>query len=175
MTDRGMMMKKIERLDVSVGVLAAISCLFMYINVPVWALFIGWAWYFTLGATPDLIKKGILPMITGSVLACLTFVLIDIFVGFMPSMAATMLSVFITVFMLMLSLKIPALNISLASFNAYSCMFVGFGAGSYMTINGMPLLLNAAIWITGANFLGLIFGWLSIACTTIAKKEKLSK
>lgn len=162
-------MKKIEKLDVSVAILAALSCLFIYINVPVWALFIGWAWYFVLGATPDLIKKGILPMLAGSVLAVLAFILINVFVLFMPSMAATMLSVGITVFLLMVTLKFPALNISLISFNAYSCMFVGYGAGAYLVINGMPTLLNAAIWITGANFLGLIFGWLSIKCATIGK------
>lgn len=160
-------MKKIEALDVSVAVLAAISCIFMYLKVPVWALFIGWAWYFNLGAAPELIKKGILPMITGSVLAVLAFIIINLFSGFMPAMAATTISVLITVFLLMISLKIPSLNISLISFNAYSCMFVGYGAGSYMVINSMPPLLNAVIWITGANFLGLIFGWLSIKLTTL--------
>lgn len=163
-------MKKIEAIDVSVAVLAAISCLAIYLSIPVWSLFIGWAWYFTLGAEPVLIKKAFWPMITGSVLAVAAFILIKVFSGFMPAMAATMLSVFITVFMLMLSLKIPALNISLASFNAFSCMFVGYGAQSYMVIQGMPSLLNAAIWITGANFLGLIFGWLSIKLTTLGQK-----
>ena len=162
-------MKKVEALDVSVAVLAAISCLFIYIKVPVWAVFIGWAWYFNLGAAPELIKKGILPMITGSILAALAFVLINVFIGFMPSMAATMLSVLITVFLLMMSFKIPCLNISLMSFNAYSCMFIGYGAGSYMVINGIPPLLNAAIWITGANFIGVIFGWLSIKFTTLGQ------
>jgi hypothetical protein len=162
-------MKKIGALDVSVAVLAAISCLFMYIKVPVWALFIGWAWYFSLGATSDLIVKGIAPMITGSVLAILAFVLISVLSAFMPAMAATMVSVLITVFLLMVSLKIAALNISLVSFNAYSCMFVGYGAGAYMTIKGMPALLNAAVWITGANFIGLIFGWLSIKFTILGK------
>lgn len=109
-------MKKIGVLDISVAVLAALSCLLMVINIPVWALFIGWAWYFVLGATPDLIKKGILPMLTGSVLAIGAFLLINVFALFMPALAATMLSVLITVFLLMLSLKIPALNISGAFF-----------------------------------------------------------
>ncbi len=163
-------MKKIGALDISVAVLAAISCLAMYLNIPVWALFIGWAWYFTLGATTDLIKKAVLPMIAGSVLAILAFVLINVFAGLMPSMAATMLSVLITVFLLMVTLKVPALNISLVSFNAYSCMFVGYGAKSYLEIQGMPDLLNAAIWVTGANFLGLIFGWMSIKCMSLRKK-----
>ncbi|KNZ40194.1 DUF1097 domain-containing protein [Acetobacterium bakii] len=166
-------MKKIGLLDISVAVLAALSCLLMVINIPVWALFIGWAWYFALGATPDLIKKGILPMLVGSVLAIGAFVLINMFALFMPALAATMLSVLITVFLLMLTLKIPALNISLISFNAYSCMFVGYGAGAYLAISGMPPLLNAAIWITGANFLGLIFGWLSIKCSSIGQKVKI--
>ena len=160
-------MKKIGALDVSVAVLAGISCLGIYLSIPVWAIFIGWAWYFTLGATPDLIKKSVLPMITGSVLAVIAFLLIGLFSGFMPSMAATMLAVFITVFALMLSLKVPVLNISLASFNAYSCIFVGYSAGTYLPIAGMPALLNAAIWVTGANFIGVLFGWLSIKCTTL--------
>lgn len=160
-------MKKIEALDISVAVLAAVSCLAMYLSIPVWSLFIGWAWYFTLGAEPALIKKAFWPMITGSVLAIAAFILIGVFSKFMPAMAATMLSVFITVLLLMLSLKVPVLGISLASFNAYSCVFVGYGAGSFMVVQGMPSLLNAAIWITGANFLGLLFGWLSIKVTTL--------
>lgn len=165
-------MKKIGALDISVALLAGVSCLFMYISVPVWAIFIGWAWYFNLGATPDLIKKAILPMLAGSALAVVAFVLIDVFGGFMPSMAAVILAVVITVFLLMLTLKVPVLNISLASFNAYSCMFVGYAAGAYMAIDGMPTYLNAVIWITGANFLGLLFGWASIVLTTLGKKAE---
>jgi hypothetical protein len=43
-------------------------------------------------------------MITGSVLAVAAFLLIDLFSGFMPSMAAIIIAVIITVFALMLSL-----------------------------------------------------------------------
>lgn len=162
-------MKKLTSLDFSVAILAGVSCLFMYIDVPVWALFVGWAWYFALGATPDLIKKSIFPLITGAVLAVVAFILIDVFAGFMPSMAATIASVVITVFALMLTLKVPILNISLISFNAYSCMFVGYGAGSFMTIEGMPVLLNALIFIAGANFIGVLFGFISIKVTELFK------
>lgn len=165
-------MKKVTALDISVAVLAAISCLAIYLSIPVWALFIGWAWYFTLGATPDLLKKAVPPMIVGSALAILAFVLINAFSAVMSAMAATILAVFITVFALMLSMKVPALNISLASFNAYSCMFIGYAAKSYMAVKGMPDLLNAAIWITGANFLGLVFGWMSIQFSSIGKKTE---
>ena len=48
-------MKKLTSLDFSVAILAGVSCLFMYIDVPVWALFVGWAWYFALGSKPELI------------------------------------------------------------------------------------------------------------------------
>jgi hypothetical protein len=161
-----------KKLDFSVAILAGISCLLMYIEVPVWGVFIGWAWYFTLGASPDLLKKGILPSIAGSVLAVAAFLLIDLFSSAMPSMAAVILSVVITVLVLMLTLKVSAFNISLISFNAYSCIFVGYGAGAYLSVEAMPPLLNAAIWITGANYIGLLFGWLSIFLSGLgAKKE----
>ncbi len=163
-------MKKIEALDVSVAVLAGVSCLFMYLSVPVWALFVGWAWYFALGASADLIQKSVLPLITGSVLAAAAFLLIDALGSVMPSMPATIIAVIITVFLLMLTLKIPACGISLISFNAYSCLFVGYGAGEYMAIEGLPPLLNAMLWIGGANFIGVLFGWLSIAVTGAGKK-----
>ncbi|WP_238727245.1 DUF1097 domain-containing protein [Diplocloster modestus] len=166
------MMKKLTSLDFSVAILAGISCLFMYLSVPVWALFIGWAWYFTLGASADLIAKSIVPILTGAVLAVLAFVLIDAFGAFMPSMAATIAAVIITVFVLMLTLKIPACNPSLVSFNAYSCIFVGYGAGEYMSIDGMPPLINALIWIAGANFIGMLFGYASVKVTQIFKSSK---
>ncbi|MDR1043091.1 MAG: DUF1097 domain-containing protein [Clostridiales Family XIII bacterium] len=162
---------KIQGLDVSVALLAGASCLLMVIQVPVWAVFIGWAWYFTLGAKPELIKKGILPSIAGSVLACVAFPLIGALSAVMPPLAATIISVIITVFLLMLTLKVPILNFSLMSFNAYSCIFVGYAAGTYLVIDGMPALLNAGVWITGGNILGLIFGWLSILFSTSRKQK----
>ena len=163
-------MKKLTSLDFSVAILAGVSCLFMFIDVPVWALFIGWAWYFALGAKPELIKKSIPPLLTGALLAVAAFVLINVFGGFMPSMAATIVSVVITVFALMLTLKIPGLDISLISFNAYSCMFVGYAAGTYMKLGNMPDLLNALIFIAGANFIGVLFGYVSIKFTETVKK-----
>jgi len=165
-------MIKINSLDIIVPVFAALSCLLMLLQIPVWALFIGWAWYYALGARPELIIKGIAPTIVGSVLAFATFLLIDVFAQGMPVIWATVLAVFITVFLLMLSLKVPALNLSLISFNAYSCIFVGYGAGAYLVIKGMPAMLNAAIWISGANILGLVCGWLSICFSAVFSKSK---
>lgn len=164
-------MKKIESLDVSVAILAGVSCLFMFLSIPVWALFVGWAWYFALGSRPELIKKCIPPLIAGNVLAAVTFLLIDLFGKAMPSMPATIIAVVITVFLLMMTLKLPGFGLSLISFNAYSCLFVGYGAGEYMVISGMPPLLNAMIWVGIGNFIGVIFGWFSILVTQAGKKN----
>ena len=164
-------MKKLTSLDFSVAILAGVSCLFMYIDVPVWALFVGWAWYFALGSKPELIGKSIPPLIAGSVLAAAAFELIDLFGKFMPSMPATIIAVVITVFLLMLTLKIPAMSLSLISFNAYSCLFVGYANGTYMHFDGIPALLNAAIYIALANFIGGLFGYISIKITTVFDKK----
>ncbi len=165
---------KVGALDFAVAILAGVSCLFMLINVPVWALFVGWTWYFVLGCTPDTIKKCIPPLITGALLAVLAFILIDILsktgIDSTFSLTSTIIAVVITVFLLMLSLEIPQLNNSLVSFNAYSCFFVGYAAGTFLPIQGMPTLLNAIIWIAGANFIGVLFGWMSIKLSSLSKK-----
>ncbi|HWQ79315.1 MAG TPA: DUF1097 domain-containing protein [Anaerovoracaceae bacterium] len=164
---------KINSLDFSVAILAGISCIGFVIGLPIWALFIGWAWYFTLGATKAGFKEATPPMLAGSLLAVLAIVLIDVFAGFMPFLGAMMLSVLITVFLLMLTLKIPGFGCSLASFNAYSCMFAGYYAGTFPTQEQYAMgLVYAVIWITGANFLGLIFGYLSVYFAGLGKKEK---
>jgi hypothetical protein len=159
---------RIEKLDVSVALLAGLSCLFMYIDVPVWAVFIGWAWYFTLGAAPEQIAKCIPPAICGGALAVVAYLLIDVFDGLITArypdlwIVAVIIPVTITVFLLMLSLKIPKLGVSLAAFNAYSCFFIGFAAETFKPVSGFEVHLNAMIWVVGANIAGLLFGWASV-------------
>jgi len=167
-------MKKIGRLDVSVALLAGLSCCLFLVNMPIWGLFIGWAWYFALVASGAVFKTAVPPMLTGSVLAVVAIILIDVFAGFMPFLPAMMVAVIITVFCLMMTIKIPLLSYSLVSFNAYSCMFAGYYAGFYFETGSYGgNFVTAILWITGANFLGLLFGWASIAVTTIgAKKEE---
>ncbi|GBG57799.1 hypothetical protein SPFL3102_01518 [Sporomusaceae bacterium FL31] len=64
-----------------------------------------------------------------------------------------------------------ALNCSLASFNAYSCMFAGYYAHAFpVQTDYISNLLFAMLWITGANFLGLVFGWLSIFLSGLGKR-----
>jgi hypothetical protein len=159
---------RVENLDVSVALLAGVSCLFMYIDVPVWGIFIGWAWYFTLGAVPEQIAKCLLPAVCGGALAVLAYLLIDVFNGLITAknpdlwIIAVIIPVIITVFLLMLSLKIPRLNVSLVSFNAYSCFFVGFAAETFKPVSGMEVHVNALLWVVGANIIGMLFGWASI-------------
>jgi hypothetical protein len=168
---------RIEKLDVSVALLAGASCLLMYMDIPVWAVFIGWAWYFSLGATPDLIGKSIPSAVCGAVLAVAAYLLIDVMNGLITEkhpelwIVAVIIPVILTVFLLMLTLKIPGLNVSLVSFNAYSCFFVGFAAGTYMPIPGFETHVNAIIWVTGGNIVGLLFGWASIKLSQIGKRS----
>jgi hypothetical protein len=167
---------RIEKLDVSVALLAGVSCLLMYLDVPVWGVFIGWAWYFTLGATSVQIAKCILPAICGGALAMLAYLLIDVFNGLITDknpdlwIIAVIIPVIITVFLLMLSLKIPHLGVSLASFNAYSCFFVGFAAETFKPVSGFEVHMNALVWVVGANIIGLLFGWASIKLSQLGKK-----
>ncbi|WP_019552262.1 DUF1097 domain-containing protein [Propionispira raffinosivorans] len=163
-------MNKINSLDISVAALAAVSCLGALAGLPIWALFIGWAWYFTLGATVAGFKQAIPPMLAGSMLAVLAIVLIDSLSGMLSPLGAMIFAVFITVFLLMLTLKIKGLDCSLASFNSYSCMFAGYYAASFPVQPVYVYNLGyAVLWITGANFLGLVFGWLSIKLAGLGK------
>ena len=162
---------KIQKIDVSVGIIAGLACLFMMVNVPVWPMFIGWAWYFALlpGGTP--FKRGTPPMVCGGLLGVLAVILIDLFSGFMPFMPSVVFAVMITAFILMLSAKIPMFSFSLVSFNAYTTMFAGYYTNIFWeTGNYWTNFISALLLITGANFFGLILGWLSVAAADIGKK-----
>lgn len=156
-------MKKINKLDLSVALLAGVSCLGSLIGLPIWALFIGWAWYFALLKSKTIFKTAVPPMICGSMLAVIAILSIDALSLIMPGLLAMIIGVTVTVFLLMLSTKIEALSFSLVSFNAYSCMFAGYYASTFPVQDSYFANFGLAIaWITGANFLGLIFGYLSI-------------
>lgn len=168
-------MKSRIPIELVVPVLAAVSCLLMKVGVgiPVWAVFLGWAWYFSMGATPATFKQIYPAVIPGAVLAGLCFWLMGFFtqVG-IGGMLGIMLAVFITVVLLMLVLRIPATSASLPAFNAYSTVFA-----LYVIPNGYPDLgispiLSCVIWAIIANFLGPIFGYLSIYLTFPVKAEE---
>ena len=154
-------------IEVVVGVLGGISCLVTLpsIGLPVWALFIGWAWYFALGATTAAFKKIIPAVFSGALLAALCIWMIGWFtkLGFagMPNM---MICVTITVFLLMCTLRIPFFSSSLPAFNAYSSVFALFAIGSYPDLVIGPIL-SCALWALIGNLLGPVFGYLSIKLT----------
>jgi hypothetical protein len=155
-------LKHVKALDLSVSLLAAASCLLTLVQIPAWSLFIGWAWYYTMGGKLHVFKQATPAMLAGSFLAFAFFLVQPGLAVVVPDIVATMICVFVTVFLLMMVLKIPAFAYSLPAFNGYSCVFVGYAAGTYLPIPGVPDMLCAFIWITGANFLGLVFGWVSL-------------
>ncbi|MBE5967063.1 MAG: DUF1097 domain-containing protein [Lachnospiraceae bacterium] len=119
---------KIQKLDFSVAILAGLVCLALPLNIPVWAIFIGWAWYFALGANATAFKQSIPSMILGYVVAAISIV---IYAATNYNLIALIISVMITVFIIMMSLKTKLFACSLASFNAYSCLFAGYYAGNF--------------------------------------------
>jgi len=164
---------KLEKLDFSVAILAGLACLALPLNIPVWAIFIGWAWYFALGANTAVFKQGIPPMIIGYILAAVSIVIYDVS-GF--NLMVLIVAVAVTVFIIMLSLKTSLFACSLTSFNAYSCLYAGYYAGSFpKAANGGSFDIKnvciAAAWIMMANVLGLIIGWLSVTLGAAGNKE----
>jgi hypothetical protein len=160
-------MKSRIPIECVVAVLAAISCLISWpgIGLPVWALFIGWAWYFALGATPKVLKSIYISTIPGAILAFLCIWLINILTNYTGLMLAMMISVLITVFLLMLVLKMPGTN-SLPAFNAYSTIFAVFYGGFFPKVGVFSSdLIKALLWGIIGNFLGPVFGYLSIYFT----------
>ncbi|MEJ5366119.1 MAG: DUF1097 domain-containing protein [Desulfosoma sp.] len=152
-------------IELVVPVLAALSCLLMKVGggLPVWAVFLGWAWYFAMGATPSILKKIYPAVIPGSVLGGLCLWLIgalhNLGIGGMPGI---MLAVFVTVFILMLFLRIPLTSAGLPAFNAYSTVFALYAIpNGFPSIGGNPIL-GCIVWGMIANFLGPVFGFLSI-------------
>ena len=160
-------------IEVVVGILAGISCLVTLpgIGIPLWALFIGWAWYFALGATPKVFKISYPPVFTGALLAALCLWLVEFFndVGIV-GMLGTMIPVALTVFLLMMTLRIPIFSASLPAFNAYSSVFALMYIGGFPDLAIGPIL-SCTLWAMIGNFLGPVFGYLSVKLTFPVKEE----
>ena len=167
-------MKPKISIDVVVALLAGVSCLVTVpaLGLPVWGLFIGWAWYFALGATPDLLKKIYPSMIPGALLAVLCIFMIDFAAGFLPPMVALIIPVIITVYLLMLTLKMPLTSIGLVAFNSYSCVFAVFYGAAYRATGVFSTdVLMAMIFSLIATGLGPLFGYFSIFFTFPEKEQ----
>jgi len=171
------MVMKIQKMDVVVPVLAGLSCLFFFMPNPVtvWAVFIGWAWYFNLGAEPQAFVKAIPPMILGYILSAIAVV--SVYAGGDAWVTVLAVVVAITVFVIMVSLKIPAFAASLVSFNSYAIMFggyfgqAGFGFPFIAPSAGLSIgnIVIIALWMMMSNLIGMGFGFLSIALSKSGK------
>ena len=95
--------------------------------------------------------------------------LINFFTGLMPVMAAMIIAVIITVYALMLAIKIPLMNCSLVAFNAYSTIFAVYFGGFYPNTGDFKSdVLKALLWGVIGNALGPLFGYLSVRLSRTA-------
>lgn len=160
------------RFDFIVAALSALACLGALLHLPVWALFIGWAWYLALGSKPQVIREAGLTCVLSALLAVLAVVMSDWLQSYCSPLAASMLAVFVTIYMLMFMLKVPGIKYPLVAFNAFSCIFAGYYLQAFpVQADYGWSLVYAFIWIVGANILGLFVGWLSIALTQVHQPE----
>jgi len=164
-------------LSVTVGVLGGLACLVTApgLGLPVWALFIGWAWYYALGATPAVFKIAIPAVFPGAFCASLALWLIGWGAGIgFTGMPALVLFVGLTVFLLMLLMKIPVFSAGLPAFNGYSTVFALYFIGGFPDLAAGPIV-SCFLWAVIGNLLGPVFGWLSIVLQFPRKVEETAE
>lgn len=168
---------KITKLDVSVGVFSGLACLFLFIGLPVWALFFGWAWYPVMGGKPDVFKKAIPPMLLGYLMGAISIIVGNIFnTNKVANVLSIVVIVAIAVFIIVLCGKTKTFAATLPALNAFSCIFAAyytqdppFASESFLDIKN---LLVWIIWLAIANILGLCFGYISTKLGLLGSKKK---
>ncbi|SDP33473.1 DUF1097 domain-containing protein [Selenomonas ruminantium] len=154
--------KGINQTDIVVAFVSAAACAGALLQLPVWAVFIGWAWYLAIGANGKAIKEGTVTTVAAGLMAITAVVLTDVLSEIMPGLAANMSAVFVMILVLMVSLKLSFINHSLVGFNTFSCVFAGYYLGAFPTQPDYWLNLGYAFaYICGSNVLGLIVGCLA--------------
>jgi len=152
----------LNQTDFVVAGVSALACLGTLAGMPVWALFIGWAWYLAIGANKTAIKEGSVTCVAAAIMALTAVVLTDAFASFLPALSASMLAVFLMILVLMIALKLPYIKHSLVGFNSFSCIFAGYYLGAFPAQpDYLANIAVAFVYITGANILGLFVGWAS--------------
>lgn len=154
---------KLNKMDLSTSVLSGLACLFLLIDLPVWGLFFGWAWYGPLGGTPVAFKKAIPPMLLGYAMGGISIIAYALS-GL--NIWALVIAVFATVFVIMIAAKTKPFAALLPAFNSFSCMFAAYYTGSFplQETSFFADLNNVAIcigWLVLANVIGLCFGFMS--------------
>ena len=163
--------RSIDKNDIVVAGLSALACLFALLKLPVWAVFIGWVWYLSLGSKPSIIRPVARTAVLSGGLAILAIILTDALSGLLTPMGANMAAVFVTILGVMILLKNPA-NAAMVSFNAFSCIFAGYYLGAFPVQENYWLnQLTAFACITGSNILGLFVAWLHLALTAAWTKH----
>ena len=76
--------KNANREDFLMATASGLTALFMLVDIPVWAVFIGWTWYLSIGANVRAIKEGTITCILGGVLALSSVVCIDLLKPYLP-------------------------------------------------------------------------------------------
>ena len=153
---------KVNAADVIIAGLSALAGLGALLQLPVWAIFIGWAWYIALGSKKSAIREAGITAVMAAVLALSAIALTDALQPFMQPLTASMAAVFVAILLLMIFMKLPVFTSSLVAFNSFSCIFAGYYLQAFPVQESYLLsLLTAFVWITGANVLGLVLGYVN--------------
>ncbi|MCI2062349.1 MAG: DUF1097 domain-containing protein [Eubacteriaceae bacterium] len=170
-------MKPRIKVEFTVGFLTLIACFCMLIKsqgigLPLWAIFVGWAEYFGLGASTDLFKKALPSVIPGAVCACICLKLMSL-----PAFASWgfwngAVWITLTVFLLMWLLDIPNFNVGLVGFNGYTVVFIiaTMGPTAY-PVWGCGAIISGAVWSCLALAIGYVMGYLSVLLQFPKKDE----
>ena len=155
---------RIERMDIISAVIAGLICFGVLINIPVWAMFIGWGWYTALGSKVSVFKKAIPSMFVGYLMSAISIIA---YTASNENVYVLVLTVGITVFVQMQTLKIKTFSCALASFNGYSCLFAIYAAKTFPGVStsmkwDVNNVLIALLWTGLANILGLLCGYFGV-------------
>lgn len=165
---------KIEKKDLISAIIAGLICFSVLIDIPVWAMFIGWGWYTALGSKVSVFKKAVPSMFVGYLMSAISIIA---YTASNENIYVLVFGVGITVFIQMLTLKIKALSCALTSFNGYSCLFAIYAAGTFPAVStSMKWDVNnvfiAILWTGLANVLGLLCGYFSVKWSESRKKNE---
>ncbi len=150
---------RVDSADIIIAGLSALAGLGALLQLPVWAIFIGWAWYIALGARKRVIWDAGITAVMAAGLALSAVVATDVLQNVMAPVPASMTAVFFAILLLMVLMKLPLFTSSLVAFNSFSCIFAGYYLQAFPVQESYPAsLLTAFLWITGANVLGLLLG-----------------
>lgn len=156
-------MDLITALAISIGLLGGVATyLFLTINVglQIWAAFIGWASYYHCGGQTKGLMDSVAGAIWGAIMAAAAFALMNV-IG-LPGALGAAVSVAITVAILVLGAKVPALSSIPAGVYGYAATvaLTLLGKDELASLAGSPLAIPA-VNIAISMIIGAVFGYVS--------------